>query len=150
MEIYTDDLNQIKNRYRNITNQSYVVENELNHFHFLTVIFEIKLKFKKLKQKMEKEKNIDEIQKSKNEKLLDSLIKKLNDIKIKADANWEYSNKLLKKIEKDYLENKNKKGTKEIYDKVCREIIDSDVEKYIKYEKTIIIIVESYKPLVLK
>ena len=150
MEKYTDDLNQIKNRYRNITNQSYVVENELNHFHFLTVIFEIKLKFKKLKQKMEKEKNIDEIQKSKNEKLLDSLIKKLNDIKIKADANWEYSNKLLKKIEKDYLENKNKKGTKEIYDKVCREIIDSDVEKYIKYEKTIIIIVESYKPLVLK
>lgn len=49
---------------------------------------------------MEKEKNIDEIQKSKK-KLLDSLIKQFEDIKIKADANWEYSNKLLKKIEKD-------------------------------------------------
>ena len=99
---------------------------------------------------MEKEKNIDEIQKSKNKKLLDSLIKKLNDIQIKADVNWEYPNKLLKKIEKEYLENKNKKGAKEIYDNVCREIIDSDVKKYIKYEKSIIIIVENYKSLVLK
>lgn len=34
MKKYTDDLNQIKSRY-NITNISYVGENELNYFHFL-------------------------------------------------------------------------------------------------------------------
>lgn len=152
-DYFTDDLNQIKERYKNTRNNlSYVAVNELNHFYFLRVIFEIRLepKFKELKQKMEMDENINEIQKSKNKKLQESLIKEFKDIRIKADADWEYSNNLLKRIEKEYLKNKNKKDAKEIYDKVSKGIIDSDIEKYIKYEKAIIIIVDNYKSLVLK
>ena len=150
-EYFTDDLNQIRERYKNTRNNlSYVAVNELNHFYFFRVIFEIRLepKFKELKQKMEIDENINEVQKSENKKLLESLIKELKDIRIKADADWEYSNNLLKIIEKEYL--KNKKDAKEIYDKVSKGIIDSDIEKYIKYEKALIIIVDNYKSLVLK
>ena len=81
---------------------------------------------------------------------MESLIKELKDIRIKADADWEYSNDLLKIIEKEYLKNKNKKDAKDIYNKVSKGIIDSDIEKYIKYEKALIIIVDNYKSLVLK
>lgn len=98
---------------------------------------------------MENNNKIDEIQKGKSKKLLESLIKQFNDIKIKAKANFDYSNQLLEEIEKDYLKNGTKKDVDVTYDKVCRGIIDSAVEQYIKYEKSIIIIVENYKSLVL-
>ena len=67
-EYFTDDLNQIRERYKNTRNNlNYVAVNELNHFYFFRVIFEIRLepKFKELKQKMEIDENINEILKSK-------------------------------------------------------------------------------------
>ena len=148
---YSDDLNTIKNRYKyKIIQQSYVVDNMLNYQYFLGVIINVDLdkKFMDLQQKMEN-KNINEIQKSKNKKLLESLKEQFNDIKIKGKANYDYSNQLLLEIEKDYYKNETKKGVDEIYDKVCRGIIDSAVEQYIKLEKSIIIIFENYKSLAL-
>ena len=149
-DYFTNDLNKIKDRYKNKTiDLSYAVENELNQFHFLLVIFELKLepKIKELQKKLENDENIDEIHKSISKELLETLIKELKQIGINSEANWEYSDNLLKKIEKDYMKNKNKKDAKMIYDNICREIIDSDVKKYIKYEKEIIIIFEKYKSL---
>ena len=148
---YSDDLNTIKNRYKyTITQQSYVVDNQLNYSYFLGLIKNVDLdrKFKDLQQKMEN-KNINEIQKSENKKILESLKEQFNDIKIKAKANYDYSNQLLLEIEKDYYKNETKKDVVEIYDKVCRGIIDSAVEQYIKLEKSIIIIFENYKSLAL-
>ena len=72
---YSDDLNTIKNRYKyKITQQSYVVDNQLNYSYFLGVLKNVDLdrKFKDLQQKMEN-KNINEIQKSENKKILESL-----------------------------------------------------------------------------
>ena len=72
---YSDDLNTIKNRYKyKIIQQSYVVENQLNYSYFLGVLKNVDLdrKFKDLQQKMEN-KNINEIQKSENKKILESL-----------------------------------------------------------------------------
>ena len=148
---YSDDLNTIKNRYKyKIIQQSYVVDNKLNYRYFLSVTENVDLdkKFKDLQQKIEN-KNINEIQKSENKKLLESLKEQFNDIKIKGKANYDYSNQLLLEIEKDYYKNETKKGVDEIYDKVCRGIIDSAVEQYIKLEKSIIIIFENYKSLAL-
>ena len=148
---YSDDLDTIKNRYKyNIIQQSYVVDNKLNYRYFLSVTENVDLdkKFKDLQQKIEN-KNINEIQKSENKKLLESLKEQFNDIKIKGKANYDYSNQLLLEIEKDYYKNETKKGVDEIYDKVCRGIIDSAVEQYIKLEKSIIIIFENYKSLAL-
>ena len=148
---YSDDLDTIKNRYKyKIIQQSYVVDNKLNYRYFLSVTENVDLdkKFKDLQQKIEN-KNINEIQKSENKKLLESLKEQFNDIKIKGKANYDYSNQLLLEIEKDYYKNETKKGVDEIYDKVCRGIIDSAVEQYIKLEKSIIIIFENYKSLAL-
>lgn len=150
--LYSDDLSTIKNRFKyKIIGQSYVLDNELNYYYFLGVIRDVDLdrKFKDLHQKMENNNKIDEIQKGKSKKLLESLIKQFNDIKIKAKANFDYSNELLEEIEKDYLKNGTKKDVDVTYEKVWRGIIDSAVEQYIKYEKSIIIIVENYKSLVL-
>ena len=100
-------------------------------------------KFKILQQKIENDKT------NQNEdikKLLESLRNQFNAIKIKAKADWEYSNQLLEKIEKDYFRDKAKANIDDTY-KVCRGIIDSVAEKYIKYEKSIIVIVENYKSL---
>ena len=72
---YSDDLNTIKNRYKyKITQQSYVVDNQLNYSYFLGVLKNVDLdrKFKDLQQKMEN-KNINEIQKSEKKKILESL-----------------------------------------------------------------------------
>jgi len=148
---YSDDLNTIKNRYKyKIIQQSYVIDNQLNYQYFLGVTKNVDLdrKLKDLQEKMEN-KNINEIQKSKNKKLLESLKEQFNDIKIKGKANYDYSNQLLLEVEKDYYKNKTKKGIDEIYDKICRGIIDSAVEQYIKLEKSIIIIFENYKSLAL-
>ena len=148
---YSDDLNTIKNRYKyKIIQQSYVIDNLLNYQYFFSVTENVDLdrKLKDLEQKMEN-KNINEIQKSKNKKLLESLKEQFNDIKIKGKANCDYSNQLLLEVEKDYYKNKTKKGIDEIYDKICRGIIDSAVEQYIKLEKSIIIIFENYKSLAL-
>ena len=148
---YSDDLNTIKNRYKyKIIQQSYVIDNLLNYQYFFSVTENVDLdrKLKDLEQKMEN-KNINEIQKSKNKKLLESLKEQFNDIKIKGKANYDYSNQLLLEVEKDYYKNKTKKGIDEIYDKICRGIIDSAVEQYIKLEKSIIIIFENYKSLAL-
>ena len=148
---YSDDLDTIKNRYKyKITPQSYVIDNQLNYCYFLGVTENVDLdkKFKDLQQKMEN-KNINEIQKSENKKLLESLKEQFNDIKIKGKANYDYSNQLLLEIEKDYYKNETKKGVDKVYDKVCRGIIDSAVEQYIKLEKSIIIIFGNYKSLAL-
>ena len=51
------------------------------------------------------------------------------------------------KIEEDYLKNKNKNGVSEYFDKVCRGILDSAIEKYINFEKSLIIIVDNFNSL---
>lgn len=93
------------------------------------------------------QRSLDENQKIENKKKLEKLIEDFNNIKIKAKETLDYSVNLLMKIEEDYLKNKNKNGVNEYYDKVCRGIMDSAIEQYIRYEKKIIIIFDNYKSL---
>ena len=150
--LYTDDLNKIKERYiYSLDNVKYSAVNELNYYYFLRVIWEIeyKYKFDELYEKIENgEKDIDEMKKCKDKQLFKSLIKQFNEIKNKAKDNLNDSNQLLEKIEEDYLKNKNIKNIDEIFVNLCREIINSAIDNFIKYEKAIIIIVENYKSLV--
>lgn len=85
--------------------------------------------------------------KKKKKKKLEKLIEDFNDIKIKAKDTLDYSDNLLLKLEEDYLKNKNRNGVNEFYDKVCRGIMDSAIEKYISFEKSLINIVDNYKSL---
>ena len=150
-DLFSDDLNFIKNRYKyTIENGDYEFNNKLNYYFFKGVLIDTGLddKFKQLQKKMDNDqRSIDENQKIENKKKLEKLIEDFNNIKIKAKETLDYSVNLLMKIEEDYLKNKNKNGVNEYYDKVCRGIIDSAIEQYISYEKKIIIIVDNYKSL---
>ena len=73
---------------------------------------------------------------------MEKLIEDFNNIKIKVKDTLYYSEYLLVKIEEDYLKNKNKNGVNEYYNKVCRGILDPTIEKYISFEKSLIIIVD--------
>ena len=150
-DLFSDDLNFIKNRYKyTIKDGDYDGNNKLNYYFFLGVVINTGLdeKFKKLQQKMETDqRNIDENQKKENKKKLEKLINDFNNIKVKAKATLDYSAHLLIKIEEDYLKNKNKNAVNKYYDKVCRGIMDSAIEQYISYEKSIIIIFDNFKNL---
>ena len=139
-DLFSDDLNIIKNRYKyTIENGDYENNNKLNYYFFKGMLIDTGLddKFKQLNENLKIE----------NKKKLEKLIKDFNNIKIKAKNILVYSDHLLMKTEEDYLKNKNKNGVNEYYDKVCRGIIDSAIEQYISYEKKIIIIVDNYKSL---
>ena len=150
-DLFSDDLDFIKNRYKyTIKNGDYEFNNKLNYYFFKGVLIDTGLddKFKQLQKKMDNDQRIlDENQKIENKKKLEKLIEDFNNIKIKAKDTLDYSVNLLMKIEEDYLKNKNKNGVNEYYDKVCRGIMDSAIEQYISYEKKIIIIVDNYKSL---
>ena len=149
--LYSDDLNFIKNRYKyTIKDFDYEFNNELNYSYFYVVLTKTGLddKFEQLKKKMENDhRSLDENQKKENKKKLEKLIEDFNNIKIKAKDTLDYSNHLLVKIEEDYLKNKKKNGVNEYYDKVCRGILDSAIEKYISFEKSLIIIVDNFNSL---
>ena len=149
--IYSDDLDFIKNRYKyTIKDGDYEYNNKLNYYYFYVVLIDIHLddKFEQLKKKMENDhRSLDENIKKENKKKLEKLIEDFNNIKIKAKDTLDYSDHLLLKMEEDYLKNKNKNGVNEYYDKVCRGIMDSAIEKYISFEKSLIIIVDNYKSL---
>ena len=138
-DLFSDDLDFIKNRYKyTIENGDYENNNKLNYYFFKGILIDTGLddKFKQLQKKMDNDQRIlDENQKIENKKKLEKLIEDFNNIKIKAKETLDYSVNLLMKIEEDYLKNKNKNGVNEYYDKVCRGIIDSAIEQYISYEK---------------
>ena len=152
-DLYSDDLNFIKNRYKyTIKNGYYEANNKLNYYFFYGVLIDTGLddKFEQLKKKMENDhRSLDENIKKEKKKKLEKLIEDFNNIKIKAKDTLDYSDHLLLKMEEDYLKNKNKNGVNDYYDKVCRGIMDAAIEKYISYEKSIINIVDNYKSLCL-
>ena len=123
-DLFSDDLNIIKNRYK--YTQKMVIINLI-----------IKLIITFLKKDFidtgldDKFKQLNENLKIENKKKLEKLIKDFNNIKIKAKNILVYSDHLLMKTEEDYLKNKNKNGGNEYYDKVCRGIMDSSIEQYI-------------------
>ena len=149
-DLYSDDLNFIKNRYKyTIKDGNYEANNKLNYYFFYGVFINTGLddKFELLKKKLENDHlSLDE-NKKKEKKKLEKLIEDFNDIKIKAKDTLDYSDNLLLKLEEDYLKNKNRNGVNEFYDKVCRGIMDSAIEKYISFEKSLINIVDNYKSL---
>ena len=46
---------------------------------------------------------------------------------------------MLTLITDNYSHNKGKPGAADMYAKICKEIIDNEVKKFIKYEKTFIL-----------
>lgn len=57
----------------------------------------------------------------------------------RIEFDYDETKKILYQITDNYFHNKNKPGAADIYVKICKEIIDNEVKKFIKYEKTLII-----------
>ena len=102
-DLFSDDLNIIKNRYK-YTQKMVIINLIIN----LIITF---LKKDFIDTGLDdKFKQLNENLKIENKKKLEKLIKDFNNIKIKAKNILVYSDHLLMKTEEDYLKNKNKNG----------------------------------------
>ena len=82
----------------------------------------------------------ENIQIKKNQ--LDDIIKKYNKIKEQSVNDFKFCNVLLTKLMVEFTKRTNKTFSQETYDKVCKDIIHSQIEKFIKYNKEVINIKE--------
>lgn len=109
--------------------------------------FELPKKFKELKARIRnyKGKKTDKIKS--DEQKLDKLIQEYQDMLDDAFKFNFDTDLLLTKIYSCYRNNWYEKNAKSIFKNLCKEILDNDIKKYIKYEKLIILINDNIKEL---
>jgi hypothetical protein len=84
----------------------------------------------------------DSIDKNKAEsfvKILNEISENCKNLSRTIKIDFEETTKILSQIADNYSHNKGKPGAADIYVKICKDIIDHEVKKFIKYEKTLII-----------
>ena len=84
----------------------------------------------------------DSIDKNKAEsfvKILNEISENCKNLSRTIKHDYDETTQMLSQITDNYFHNKDKPGAADIYVKICKEIIDNEVKKFIKYEKTLII-----------
>ena len=84
----------------------------------------------------------DSIDKNKAEsfvKILNEISENCKNLSNKINFDFHETTKMLSQITDNYFHNKDIPGAADIYVKICKDIIDHEVKKFIKYEKTLII-----------
>ena len=97
-------------------------------------------KLMELENKIKQYSGNENIQIKKNQ--LDDIIKKYNKVKEQSVNDFKFCNVLLTKLMVEFTKRTNKTFSQETYDKVCKDIIHSQIEKFIKYNKEVINIKE--------
>ena len=145
-KINIDDLNTIKKRYKIETKDFCChIINDVNYLRF-TMNLEKKgfdKKIELLKQEMQTNKSISE-EKRKSIINLTEIINEYYTVQKEAKDHYEFSDKLIRQIENNYKNNMQKNGIREIYLKLCKDIIESSVEKFIKCEKELILVFDKF------
>ena len=100
-------------------------------------------KIELLKQEMQTNKSISE-EKRKSIINLTEIINEYYTVQKEAKDHYEFSDKLIRQIENNYKNNMQKDGIREIYLKLCKDIIESSVEKFIKCEKELILVFDKF------
>ena len=100
-----------------------------------------------LSERIEKETKLDEEKKNYLKKELKDLVDEYNTIKDEAKAKFEFSDKLLEELEKDYLKNEDINGALKIFCKISQEIIDTNIKYFIEFEKKLILIIDKFNSL---
>ena len=149
MEI-SDNINKIKNKYKIKINDGYSqFFNEVNFLRFNRVIqtIDLKSKINSMKKKIEIDKRIyrklNEQKKTLVEKIEEEYIKILTE----AKATYDFSDLLMRKLDVDIRRNFDKNMAQKIYRDLTNDVMESTINKYVKYEKMLIILVDKYNDL---
>ena len=145
-KINIDDLNTIKKRYKIETKDFCChIINDVNYLRFKMNLekkgFDKKIEL--LKQEMQANKSISE-EKRKSIINLTEITNEYYAVQKEAKDHYEFSDKLIRQIENNYKNNMHKDGIREIYLKLCKDIIESSVEKFIKCEKELILVFDKF------
>ena len=100
-------------------------------------------KIELLKQEMQANKSISE-EKRKSIINLTEITNEYFAVQKEAKDHYEFSDKLIRQIENNYENNMGKDGIREIYLKLCKDIIESSIEKFIKCEKELILVFDKF------
>ena len=104
-----------------------------DNYKFNENIMEIKKKI------LAKKDSIDNNKVESFDKILNEISENCKNLSRIIKFDFDETTKMLSQITDNYFHNKGKPGAADIYVKICKEIIDNEVKKFIKYEKTLII-----------
>ena len=151
MKTYNKD--EIMIRYKNIINDylSYKENVQFIHGRFLTIIGDLHIEenFENLNIKIKNYQGVKDEENKLNQSKLDKIISDYNQIRKEAREMHLYSYNLLENLEKEY-NRKNDENINDlyaIYDNLCKNIINYNIQYYIKYEKKLIIIVDNFNKI---
>ena len=145
----SDNINKIKNKYKIKINDGYSqFFNEVNFLRFNRLIQTIDLK-SKINSMKNKYKQIKEYGKLNEKKK--TLVEKIEEEYIKiiteAKATYDFSDQLIRKLDEDIRRNIDKNMAQKIYRDLANDVMESTINKYVKYEKMLIILVDKYNDL---
>lgn len=149
MEI-SDNINKIKNKYKIKINDGYSqFFNEVNFLRFNRVIqtIDLKSKINSMKKKIEIDKRIYGKLNEKKKTLVEKIEEEYIKIITEAKATYEFSDQLMRKLDEDIRRNIDKNMAQKIYRDLANDVMESTINKYVKYEKMLIILVDKYNDL---
>ena len=80
-----------------------------------------------------------------------TLVEKIEEEYIKiiteAKATYDFSDQLMRKLDEDIRRNIDKNMAQKIYRDLANDVMESTINKYVKYEKMLIILVDKYNDL---
>lgn len=149
MEI-SDNINKIKNKYKIKINDGYSqFFNEVNFLRFNRVIqtLDLKSKINSMKKKIEIDKRIYGKLNEKKKTLVEKIEEEYMKIITEAKATYDFSDQLIRKLDEDIRRNIDKNMAQKIYRDLANDVMESTINKYVKYEKMLIILVDKYNDL---
>ena len=146
----SDNINKIKNKYKIKINDGYSqFFNEVNFLRFNRVIqtIDLKSKINSMKKKIEIDKRIYGKLNEKKKTLVEKIEEEYIKIITEAKATYDFSAQLMRKLDEDIRRNIDKNMAQKIYRDLANDVMESTINKYVKYEKMLIILVDKYNDL---
>ena len=149
-DLNPDDLYKMKKRYPfTVLDGLCYIQNNLNYICFKYYLKELNLEkqFELCKQKTEDnyKRNLDTGKYNNNKQILEKIVEEYTKIQNEAKSAFEYSDTLIKQMENDFKKTGTESGALIIYRNVCRDIMNTAVRKYIKCEKSLVMVLDKFK-----
>ena len=145
-----DDIEEIKNKYKIKIHDGYSqFFNEVNYFRFNRVIqtIDLQTKINTMKKKIENDKILYGKINEKKQILIKEIEEEFCKIIREAKVTYDFSDQLMRQLDEDIMRNKEKNMVQKIYRDLSSDVMKSAVNKYVKYEKMLIILVDKFNYL---
>ena len=147
-----DDLDTMKRRYPfTVLDGLCYIQNNLNYICFIYYLeglgLEKQLELCKEKIENNYERNSDAIKYNENKQILEKIIDEYKTIKNEAKSAFQYSDTLIKQMENDFKKTGTESGALKIYRNVCGDIMNIAVRKYMKCEKSLVMLLDKFKDI---